>query len=159
MKRLTIAHIQHQVAVAYGMDVRLMLSARQARRIARPRQVAMYLCVDMLPACSLPQIGRLFARDHTTVMHARRVVADLMAHDAQFHAVVESLKVAILAQVDPPQLGEAGAAAELAVAVSAAFRRAAVDMASRDPRGFLDAMRPAAEALGLTISCREVPNG
>ena len=60
-----------------------MSSARRARAVARPRQVAMYLA-KQLTSRSLPEIGRKFGnRDHTTVMHAVQRVGELMARDAE----------------------------------------------------------------------------
>ncbi|MGH6980494.1 MAG: helix-turn-helix domain-containing protein, partial [Stellaceae bacterium] len=56
-------------------------SARRAREIARPRQVAMYLC-KMLTPRSLPEIGKKFGgRDHTTVIHAIRRIEELSVAD------------------------------------------------------------------------------
>jgi chromosomal replication initiator protein len=69
-----------------------MSSARRARAVARPRQVAMYLA-KQLTSRSLPEIGRRFGnRDHTTVMHAVKTVSDLMARDAGFAEDVELMR-------------------------------------------------------------------
>ncbi len=72
-----------------------MHSARRARNVARPRQVAMYLS-KLLTARSLPEIGRKFGgRDHTTVMHAIRKVEELMGDDAQIAQDVEFVRRAL----------------------------------------------------------------
>jgi chromosomal replication initiator protein len=69
-----------------------MSSARRARNVARPRQVAMYLA-KQLTSRSLPEIGRRFGnRDHTTVMHAVSRVAELMQADGSFAEDVELLR-------------------------------------------------------------------
>ena len=69
-----------------------LISARRARVVARPRQVAMYLC-KMLTSKSLPEIGRGFGgRDHTTVIHAVRKIEELMATDGQLAEDVENLR-------------------------------------------------------------------
>ena len=69
-----------------------MHSARRARAVARPRQVAMYLS-KQLTARSLPEIGRKFGgRDHTTVMHAVKKVEELKATDAGFCEDVDLLR-------------------------------------------------------------------
>jgi len=58
-----------------------MYSARRARAVARPRQVAMYLA-KQLTSRSLPEIGRKFGgRDHTTVMHAVKKIDELRQDD------------------------------------------------------------------------------
>jgi chromosomal replication initiator protein len=69
-----------------------MHSARRARQVARPRQVAMYLA-KQLTARSLPEIGRKFGgRDHTTVMHAVRKIEELSTEDASFAQDVEMIR-------------------------------------------------------------------
>ena len=69
-----------------------MTSARRARAVARPRQVAMYLA-KQLTSRSLPEICRRFGnRDHTTVMHAVKRVSELMEQDAEFNERVELLR-------------------------------------------------------------------
>ena len=68
-----------------------MLSKRRSRAIARPRQVAMYVC-KMLTTRSLPDIGRRFGgRDHTTVIHAVKRIDNLRAEDTGLNANIESL--------------------------------------------------------------------
>jgi chromosomal replication initiator protein len=69
-----------------------MHSARRARAVARPRQVAMYLCKQLTPR-SLPEIGRKFGgRDHTTVMHAVRKIEELRAQDRHIAEDIELLR-------------------------------------------------------------------
>lgn len=70
----TIPEIKAVVAHLSGVTLADIMSARRAAAIARPRQVAMYLA-KQLTSHSLPAIGREFGRDHTTVMHAVRVIA------------------------------------------------------------------------------------
>ena len=91
-RKVTIQEIQKRVADHYNIRVAEMSSARRARNIARPRQVAMYLA-KQLTSKSLPDIGRHFGdRDHTTVMHAVSRVTELMAQDAAFGEDVELLR-------------------------------------------------------------------
>lgn len=81
-RKVTIDEIQRQVADYYNLRLAELLSARRARNIARPRQVAMYLAKHHTSR-SLPEIGRKFGgRDHTTVMHAVRKVDDLRMTDS-----------------------------------------------------------------------------
>ncbi len=76
-RKVTIDQIMRQVTEYYNLRMAEILSARRARDIARPRQVAMYLSKKMTSR-SLPEIGRKFGgRDHTTVMHAVRKIEDL----------------------------------------------------------------------------------
>lgn len=91
-RRITIDEIQRQVAEHYNVRLADMHSARRARNVARPRQVAMYLAKQLTPR-SLPEIGRKFGgRDHTTVMHAVRKVEELMTEDPTFAQDVEVLR-------------------------------------------------------------------
>ena len=91
-RKVTIEEIQKRVAEHYHLRLSEMSSARRARNVARPRQVAMYLA-KQLTSRSLPEIGRKFGnRDHTTVMHACTRVAEIMGVDAGFAEDVELLR-------------------------------------------------------------------
>ncbi|MCB8874587.1 chromosomal replication initiator protein DnaA [Acidisoma silvae] len=91
-RRVTIEEIQRKVAEHYNIRLTDMASARRARNVARPRQVAMFLA-KQLTSRSLPEIGRKFGnRDHTTVMHAVSRVAGLMEGDSAFAEDVELLR-------------------------------------------------------------------
>lgn len=94
-RRITIDEIQRKVAEHYNIRLSDMHSARRARQVARPRQVAMYLA-KQLTARSLPEIGRKFGgRDHTTVMHAVRKIEELANDDASFAQDIEILRRAL----------------------------------------------------------------
>jgi chromosomal replication initiator protein len=91
-RRVTIDEIQKRVAEHYNIRLADMHSARRARAVARPRQVAMYLCKQLTPR-SLPEIGRKFGgRDHTTVMHAVRKIEELRASDTAMAEDIELLR-------------------------------------------------------------------
>jgi chromosomal replication initiator protein len=78
---VTIENIQKTVAEHYKMRVADLLSKRRNRSLARPRQVAMALSKE-LTTHSLPEIGDAFGgRDHTTVIHACRTIAELRRTD------------------------------------------------------------------------------
>lgn len=59
----------HATAQVSGVTVREILATDRHARVAHPRQIAMALCRE-IPGASFPQIGRVFHRDHSTVMHA-----------------------------------------------------------------------------------------
>lgn len=76
-KLVTIENIQRTVAEYFKIKVADLLSKRRNRSVARPRQVAMALAKE-LTNHSLPEIGDAFGgRDHTTVLHACRMIAEL----------------------------------------------------------------------------------
>lgn len=91
-RRITIDEIQRQVAAHYNIRLADMASARRSRAIARPRQIAMYLAKQLTPR-SLPEIGRKFGgRDHTTVMHAVKVIEQMKGTDAVFAEDLDLLR-------------------------------------------------------------------
>ncbi|WP_094752691.1 chromosomal replication initiator protein DnaA [Psychromonas sp. CD1] len=76
-RQTTIDNIQKIVAEHYRIKISDMSSKRRTRTVARPRQIAMALAKE-LTQHSLPEIGEAFGgRDHTTVLHACRKVAEL----------------------------------------------------------------------------------
>jgi chromosomal replication initiator protein len=76
-RMVTVENIQKTVAEYFKIRVADLHSKRRSRSITRPRQVAMALAKE-LTNHSLPEIGDAFGgRDHTTVLHACRVVKDL----------------------------------------------------------------------------------
>lgn len=91
-RRVTIEEIQKSVSEHFNIRIADMHSARRARAVARPRQVAMYLA-KQLTSRSLPEIGRKFGgRDHTTVMHAVKKVEELRQTDSAFCEDVDLLR-------------------------------------------------------------------
>ncbi len=74
---VSIENIQKTVADFYKLKVSDMFSKKRTRNLARPRQIAMALSKELTNQ-SLPEIGESFGgRDHTTVIHACRKVAEL----------------------------------------------------------------------------------
>jgi chromosomal replication initiator protein len=91
-RRTTIEEIQRKTAEYYKLELRELHSSRRARRVARPRQVAMFLARE-LTSRSLPDIGRRFGgRDHTTVLHACRRIEELCRSDPVFQQEVDFLR-------------------------------------------------------------------
>lgn len=81
-KLVTIENIQRTVAEYYKIKVADLLSKRRNRSVARPRQIAMALAKE-LTNHSLPEVGDAFGgRDHTTVLHACRMIQGLRQTDA-----------------------------------------------------------------------------
>lgn len=80
---ITIENIQKTVCEYYKIRVSELLSKRRPRSIVRPRQMAMALAKE-LTQHSLPEIGEAFGgRDHTTVLHACRKIAELCETDGR----------------------------------------------------------------------------
>lgn len=90
-KLVSIDNIQRTVAEYYKIKIADLLSKRRSRSVARPRQVAMALSKE-LTNHSLPEIGDAFGgRDHTTVLHACRKIAELRELDADIREDYKNL--------------------------------------------------------------------
>ena len=95
-RQISVENIQKTAADFYNIKVADMYSKKRPANIARPRQIAMYLAKELTQK-SLPEIGELFGgRDHTTVLHAVRKIADERSKDAQLnhelHVLEQTLK-------------------------------------------------------------------
>ncbi|WP_423195260.1 Chromosomal replication initiator protein DnaA [Cupriavidus sp. H19C3] len=95
-RQISVENIQKTCADFYNIKVADMYSKKRPANIARPRQIAMYLAKELTQK-SLPEIGELFGgRDHTTVLHAVRKIADERGKDAQLnhelHVLEQTLK-------------------------------------------------------------------
>ncbi|PRX98414.1 chromosomal replication initiator protein DnaA [Paraburkholderia sp. BL25I1N1] len=95
-RQISVENIQKTTADFYSIKVADMYSKKRPANIARPRQIAMYLAKELTQK-SLPEIGELFGgRDHTTVLHAVRKIADERSKDAQLnhelHVLEQTLK-------------------------------------------------------------------
>ncbi|MHC3125921.1 chromosomal replication initiation protein [Brevundimonas sp. GN22] len=90
-RRITVDEIQKTVAEHFNLKQADLLSERRTRAIARPRQIAMYLCKQHTTR-SYPDIGRRFGgRDHTTVLHGVRKIEEMLSQDEQIARDVEAL--------------------------------------------------------------------
>ena len=88
---VSIDTIQKAVATHYNLKVSDLKSKNNARSIAVPRQVAMYLCKSLTKA-SLPEIGREFGgKHHTTVIHSINKITTLCQRDDVFHRLINRL--------------------------------------------------------------------
>jgi len=90
-KLVSVDNIQRTVAEYFKIKISDLLSKRRSRSVARPRQVAMALSKE-LTNHSLPEIGDAFGgRDHTTVLHACRKIAELRELDADIREDYKNL--------------------------------------------------------------------
>jgi len=88
---VTIENIQKTVAEYYKIRVGDLLSKRRNRSITRPRQIAMALAKE-LTTHSLPEIGDAFGgRDHTTVLHACKVIKEFRESDSRIREEYQNL--------------------------------------------------------------------
>lgn len=95
-RQISVESIQRTVANFYNIKVADMYSKKRPANIARPRQIAMFIAKELTQK-SLPEIGELFGgRDHTTVLHAVRKIAEERQHDShlnhELHVLEQTLK-------------------------------------------------------------------
>ena len=90
-KELSIDLIQKETAEYFQIQPNNLKSNSKERRVAQPRQIAMYLS-KVLTTHSLPEIGAAFDRDHTTIMHAVRTIEERMKADLKVYEDVEALR-------------------------------------------------------------------
>jgi chromosomal replication initiator protein len=95
IRQISVENIQRIVADYYKIKVSDMYSKKRSRTVARPRQVAMALAKE-LTSMSLPDIGDAFGgRDHTTVLHACRKIAELRADNPELSRDFDALLQAV----------------------------------------------------------------
>ena len=94
-KTISIESIQKKVSSYYNLSLSDMSSSRRSINIARPRQIAMFLCKE-LTSYSYPEIGRAFGgKDHTTVIHAVKKIESMLKIDPKLKKQFLELKETI----------------------------------------------------------------
>lgn len=94
---ITSATIMAQVASYFGLTLDDLRGSSRSRVLVNARQIAMYLCRE-LTSMSLPEIGKEFNKDHTTVIHANRKIGHLMAERRAIYNQVTELTARIRQQ-------------------------------------------------------------
>lgn len=91
-KELSSDIILKIVAEKYNVSLTDIVGKRRTQNVASARQIAMYLC-RRLSGYSFPEIGALFGgRDHTTVIHANKLIAERLGLDSEFKLEIENLE-------------------------------------------------------------------
>lgn len=96
VRNVGMENIQKTVADYYKIKVADLFSKKRTRAIARPRQLAMWLCREVT-SHSYPEIGDAFGgRDHTTVIHAVKTIDSLRTKESELnhdlHVLLQVLK-------------------------------------------------------------------
>ena len=102
----SLAAIQEAVSSVLGVPREAILSKQRTPRVTRARQLAMYLARE-LTALSLAQIAREFDRDHSTVLHALRVIEQRNEPGSDLAGDIHDVR-ALLGKLEPADAGEAG---------------------------------------------------
>ncbi|HRX76568.1 MAG TPA: helix-turn-helix domain-containing protein, partial [Candidatus Cloacimonadota bacterium] len=89
-REISLDAITDQVCRTYQLSIEQIMDKSRKPNVAFPRQVAMYLANLLIPALSLKDIAQYFNRkDHTTVLHAKRMIENLFREDETFRSMVE----------------------------------------------------------------------
>ncbi|KXB45461.1 replication initiator protein DnaA [Tissierellia bacterium KA00581] len=90
-KEITIDLIKETVAKYFKINISDLSSKNRSSSISYPRQVAMYLCRNMLD-CALGNIGDAFEKDHTTIMHGVKQIDKKIKTSDSIKKDVDTLK-------------------------------------------------------------------
>ena len=88
---VTIRDVERAVCLRFQISRDQLLCRNTARKVSRPRQIAMYLARELTGA-SYPRLGQHFVRDHTSILYACRMTVKRMASDARLCAQIEGCK-------------------------------------------------------------------
>lgn len=86
----TPPRILQAVANYYSIPVEQIVGSRRSKDTVQPRQVSMYL-VRELTNYSLPEIGKVFSRDHTTVLHSINKIEDERKNSSEMDGILKTL--------------------------------------------------------------------
>lgn len=90
-KEIDIDFIKETVSKYFKIEVSDLSSKNRSNSIAYPRQIAMYLCRNLLD-CALGHIGSAFEKDHTTIMHGVKKIDEKMKESESVRQDVENIK-------------------------------------------------------------------
>jgi chromosomal replication initiator protein len=94
-RAVTIDQIQKFVAEFYQLKMVELKSRNNAKSVAMPRQIAMYLCKSLTSA-SLPEIGKAFGgKHHSTVIHSIRKIEELRRKEPNFNSQIQAFVEAL----------------------------------------------------------------
>src|SRR5437763_1484919 len=99
--------IERAVCLRFGLTAERLRGRERCRKVARPRQMAMFLARELTGA-SLPMIGRHFQRDHTTVLWAVRKIAAMQESHPRIVTYLAEIRLLLAGQIPHKQImGEA----------------------------------------------------
>lgn len=91
-KQITADYIISMVAEHFNVSTADLCGNKRSSKIVMPRQVAMYLCREIL-AIPLKNVGQYLGnRDHTTVMHGVEKIEKELQTNEQLQSTIDTLK-------------------------------------------------------------------
>lgn len=100
MARIRIRDVEAAVCQHFNLTPADLKGRSRFRRIARPRQITMFLCRE-LTGQSLTQIGTYFNRDHTTVIHASDRITELLTQKPKVAEYVDLCRALVRPEFQP----------------------------------------------------------
>ncbi|MDD4234369.1 MAG: DnaA/Hda family protein, partial [Candidatus Cloacimonetes bacterium] len=89
-REISLDAITDQVCKTYQLSRDMIMEKSRKSNVVFPRQVAMYLANLLIPSLSLKEIAEYYKRkDHTTVIHAKRMIDNLFREDGEFRSLME----------------------------------------------------------------------
>lgn len=93
IKPVTLENVQRAVAEHFDVRIADLRGSSRQRQIVYPRQLAMYLCKDLIPSLSLSDVGEAFGgKDHTTVLYSCEKVNEEAKRNSEMRRTLEMLK-------------------------------------------------------------------
>lgn len=93
IKPITFETVQRAVAEHFDVRISDLRGRSRQRQISFPRQIAMYLCKQLVPSCSLTEIGEAFGgKDHTTVLYAVQKMAGEVTNNTITRHTIEAIE-------------------------------------------------------------------
>ena len=97
----SIRSIQEEVAAAFSLTVADLMARNNSRDVARPRQIAMYICKKIITKSTLTEIGSAFNKHHTTVMYGIEKIERKITIDEELMSTVNGLIQRVKMSQDP----------------------------------------------------------
>lgn len=92
IRPITIESVMRAVAEHFDVRIADLRGRSRQRHVAYPRQLAMFLCKELIPSLSLKDVGEAFGgKDHTTVLYACEKLTNESRNDAPTRQVLEQL--------------------------------------------------------------------
>lgn len=92
-KEINVDDVVRNTCNHYHVEEEAIFSTSRKRDIVLARQVAMYLSQKHIPNISLSKIGQhIGSKDHSTVLHACRIIKEQLAYDKSLQVAIESIE-------------------------------------------------------------------
>ena len=83
--------IIEETAKYYSLDPKDILGQSRVKTVVLPRQISIYLVKEIL-GLSLPETGKVFKRDHTTIIHSLKKIEELVKKDRETLEIIRDIK-------------------------------------------------------------------